>query len=144
MERRRFNVAISRMMEMTNLLRKAIDSGPGAADPAVREGAEALSVLLSVVAPFTAEDCWKSLGGAPSVIEGGWPQVDPELLVESVVTCVVQISGKLRARMQVPADIAEADLERLALAAPEVKAALAGAQPRRVIVRAPGLVNVVP
>ncbi len=140
----RFNVAVAKVMELVNAARKAIDGGAGSADPAVREAAEAIAVMLSVLgAPYTAEDMWHRLGHAPSVARAGWPAVDPALLVRDEVTCVVQISGKIKAKLQVAPDIVEADLEALALAAPEVVAALAGRDPRRVIVRAPKIVNIV-
>ncbi|MFI0433764.1 MAG: leucine--tRNA ligase, partial [Candidatus Nanopelagicales bacterium] len=92
----RFNVAVAKTMELVNAARKAIDSGPGADDPAVREAVEAVAVLLSVVAPYTAEDMWARLGHHPSVARAGWPQVDPALLVRDEVTCVVQVAGKVR------------------------------------------------
>ncbi len=68
-------------MELVNAARKAIDSGPGPHDPAVREAVEAVAILLSLVAPYTAEDMWARLGHSPSVARAGWPQVDPALLV---------------------------------------------------------------
>jgi leucyl-tRNA synthetase len=140
----RFNVAVAKVMELVNAVRKAIDSGPGSSDPAVREAAEAVAIMLSVLgAPYTAEDMWQRLGHRPSVARAGWPSVDPALLVREQVTCVVQISGKIKAKLQVAPDIAEDALQALALAAPEVAAALAGRTPKRVIVRAPKIVNIV-
>ena len=82
-------------MELVNATRKAIDSGPGAADPAVREAAEAVAVMLSLFAPYTAEECWARLrrtrADGSVVARAGWPAVDPALLVEESVTCVVQV-----------------------------------------------------
>ena len=63
MENYHLNVAVARLMEVRSAARKAIDSGPGAADPAVREAAEALAVMLSLFAPYTAEECWAVLDG---------------------------------------------------------------------------------
>ncbi len=140
----RFNVAVAKTMELVNAARKAIDSGPGAADPAVREAVEAVAVLLSVVAPYTAEDMWARLGHHPSVARAGWPQVDPALLVREEVTCVVQVAGKVRGRLTVAPEVGEDELRELALADPGVQRALAGREVARVIVRAPKLVNVVP
>jgi Leucyl-tRNA synthetase len=140
----RFNVAVARFMELVNVLRKAIDSGPGPADPAVREGAEAVAIMLSLVAPYTAEDMWARLGHQPSVARAGWPQVEPELLVEDAVTCVVQVAGKVKARLEVAPGIGEDELRELALADQAVVAALGDAGIRTVIVRPPKLVNVVP
>jgi len=140
----RFNVAVARLMELVNVTRKAIDSGCGPADPAVREAAEAVSVMLSLAAPYTAEDMWARLGHEPCVARAGWPRVDESLLTQETVTCVVQVAGKVRDRLEVSPDIAEGDLRRLALAAPAVVRALEGREVRTVIVRAPRLVNVVP
>ncbi|HZC40828.1 MAG TPA: leucine--tRNA ligase [Streptosporangiaceae bacterium] len=140
----RLNVAVARMMELVSATRKAIDSGPGPADPAVREAAETLAVLLSLFAPYTAEECWELLGHEPSVAQALWPVADPELLVQERVTCVVQVAGKVRDRLEVPPGISEAELRELALAAPGAVRALAGREPQRVIVRPPRLVNIVP
>ncbi|MFI6905225.1 leucine--tRNA ligase [Nonomuraea sp. NPDC050394] len=139
----RFNVAIARLMELTSAARKAIDSGPGAGDPAVREAAESLAVMLSLVAPYTTEEGWERLGRTGSVALAGWPVADPALLVEDSVTAVVQVAGKVRDRLEVAPDISEGDLRALALASEKVRAHLPG-EPRKVIVRAPKLVNIVP
>ena len=143
-ESARLNVAVARLMELATAARRAIDSGPGAADPAVREAAETLAVLLSLFAPYTAEECWELLGHQPSVANAGWPAADPALLVEEEVTCVVQVSGKVRDRLEVPPGIGEDQLRELALAAPGVARALAGRGVKAVIVRPPKLVNIVP
>jgi leucyl-tRNA synthetase len=144
MERKRFNVAVARLMELTSALRKAIDADPGADDPAVREGAEALVRMLSCFAPFTAEEAWERLGREASVIEYGWPEADPALVVEEKVTCVVQVAGKVRDRLEVTPSIGEDALRSLALASQKVTEALGETEVSRVIVRPPGLVNVVP
>jgi leucyl-tRNA synthetase len=140
----RFNVAVARVMELVNVLRKAIDTGPGSDDPAVREGAEAVAIMLSLVAPYTAEDMWARLGHQPSVARAGWPQVDESLLVEDAVTCVVQVAGKVKERLEVSPSIGEDELRELALASESVSAALDGRSVRTVIVRPPKLVNIVP
>jgi leucyl-tRNA synthetase len=74
------NVAVARLMELVSATRKAIDSGPGAADPAVREAAEVLTVLVSLFAPYTAEETWQLLGHKPSVARATWPVIDQALL----------------------------------------------------------------
>jgi leucyl-tRNA synthetase len=140
----RFNVAVAKTMELVNAARKAIDSGVGGGDPAVREAAEAVAVMLSLVAPYTAEEMWERLGHEPTVALAGWPSVDPALLVEDTVTCIVQVAGKVRDRLEVPPSIGEAELRELALAAPGVVKALDGAGIRTVVVRPPKLVNIVP
>jgi leucyl-tRNA synthetase len=140
----RLNVAVARLMELATATRRAIDSGPGASDPAVREAAETLAVLLSLFAPYTAEECWELLGHPASVAKAGWPSADPALLVEDLVTCVVQVAGKVRDRLEVPPGITAAELRELALATPGVSRTLAGRGIRTVIVREPKLVNIVP
>jgi leucyl-tRNA synthetase len=102
-----------------------------------------LAVLLSIFAPYTAEECWALLGRQPSVAQATWPSADPARLVQELVTCVVQVNGKVRDRLEVPPGIGEDELRELALAAPGVTRALAGAGVRTVIVRAPRLVNIV-
>jgi leucyl-tRNA synthetase len=139
----RFNVVVARVMELVNAARKAIDSGPGGADPAVREAAEAVAVMLSLFAPYTAEECWARLGRQPTVAKAGWPTADPALLVEESVTCVVQINGKVRERLEVPPSISDDALRDLALASSGVERALEGRAVKKVIVRAPKLVNLV-
>ena len=139
----KFNVVIARTMELVNTVRKAIDTGCGPADPAVREAVEAVAILLSLVAPYTAEDMWHLIGHEDTVVRAPWPTVDPALLVQDTVTAVVQIKGKVRDRLEVPADITEADLEAAAMASETVQRLLADATVRKVIVRAPKLVNIV-
>jgi len=143
----RFNVMVARVMELVNATRKAIDSGCGPDDPAVREATEAVAILLSLVAPYTAEEMWERLGNNPdrtaTVVRAGWPAVDEALLVEDRVTAVVQVKGKVKARLEVAPDVSEADLEAAALADAAVQRAIDGATVRKVIVRAPKLVNIV-
>jgi leucyl-tRNA synthetase len=139
----RFNVVVARIMELVNVTRKAIDSGCGPADPAVREATEAVAVMLSLVAPYTAEEMWSRLGHEPTVAHAGWPAVDESLLVQESITAIVQVQGKLRAKLEVSPDISEADLEAMALAEPVIQRSLEGKTVRKVIVRAPKLVNIV-
>jgi leucyl-tRNA synthetase len=140
----KFNVVVAKLMELVNATRKAIDSGAGGADPAVREAAEAVAVILSLFAPYTAEDMWSVLGHPASVANAGWPAHDPSLLVQDTVTAVVQVQGKVRDRLEVSPDTSEDQLRELALASDNVQRALDGRGIRTVIVRAPKLVNIVP
>ena len=142
-ESTRLNVAVARLMELVSAARRAIDSGPGAGDQAVREAAESLAIMLSLFAPYTAEECWEMLGHQPSVGRASWPAADAALLVQDTVTCVVQVDGKLRDRLEVAAAVTEDELRELALAAPGAERALAGRGIKTVIVRAPKLVNIV-
>ena len=84
------------------------------------------------------------LGHAPSVARSSWPTADPALLVQETVTMVVQVQGKVRAKLEVPASISEADAEAAALADPGVQRALDGREVAKVIVRLPKMVSIVP
>jgi leucyl-tRNA synthetase len=139
----RFNVAVARVMELVNATRKAIDSGCGGADPAAREAVEAIAIMVSLVAPFTAEEMWERLGHKPAVALAGWPAVDPKLLVADSVEAVIQINGKIKERIDVSPTITDAELEALALAHPTIVAELGANAPKKVIARAPKLVNIV-
>jgi leucyl-tRNA synthetase len=140
----RFNVVVARVMELVNAARKVADSGAGPADPAVRETAEIVTVALSLIAPYIAEEMWEALGHQPSVADASWPTVDASLLVTEAVTCVVQVQGKVRARLEVSPDISDDDLRDLALAEEGVVRSLAGREIAKVIIRAPKLVSIVP
>ena len=147
LEAQRLNVAVARFMTLTSALRKAFDAG----DPApasLRDGVEALAVMLGCYAPYTAEEIWSRLGhdveAGDSVHATTWPTADPALLVEEFVTCIVQVAGKLRDKLEVPPGIAENDLRALALATDGVVKALDGRAVKLVVVRAPKLVNIVP
>ena len=142
-EAQRFNVAIARIMELVTAARRAIDSGPGAADPAVREAAEVIAITLGLFAPYVAEEGWEMLGHTGSVSVGTWREPDPALLVQESVTCVVQVASKVRDKLQVSPDISAEELERLALASEKVQNHIAGREIRRIVVREPKLVNIV-
>src|ERR671920_548913 len=131
-EGHRFNVMVARIMELVNATRKAVDTGCGPADPAVREAVEAVAIMLSLVAPYTAEEMWERLGHAPTVAKAGWPVVDEALLVEDTVTAIVQVQGKLRARLEVSPSISAEELESLAMADPTVARSLEGKTVRKV------------
>jgi leucyl-tRNA synthetase len=138
----KFNVGVAKAMELTNALRKAIDTGCGPRDPAVREGAEELAKALSLFAPYTAEDMWQLLGHEPSVALAQFRTPDQSLLVEQTVVAVFQVDGKFRDRLEVSVDISEEDLRALAMEAENVKRAIADKEIATVIVRAPKLVNI--
>lgn len=144
LDSQRFNVVVARIMELVNAARRAVDTGAGPADPAVRECAESITIMLSLVAPYVAEEMWELLGHEPSVAAAAWPGVDESLLLQQSVTCVVQVQGKVRAKLQVPPEISGEDLQALALADPGVQRALDSRPVAKVIVRAPKLVSIVP
>jgi len=139
----KFNVVVARLMELVNATRKTIDSGPGAADAAVREASEVTAMILDIFAPYTAEDMWERLGYPPSVALVPWRKADPVLLVDETVTAVVQIDGKMRDRFEVSPTVSAENLEAMARASEAVARTLTGRDIVRVIVRAPRLVNIV-
>jgi leucyl-tRNA synthetase len=138
----KFNVGVAKVMELTNALRKAIDTGVGPSDPAVREGAEELAKALSLYAPYAAEEMWSILGHEPAVALAGFRQVDESLLVESEIVAVVQVNGKLRDKFSVSVDISEQGLREMAMNSEQVKKAIGDSEIKNVIVRAPKLVNI--
>ncbi len=138
----KFNVGVAKVMELTNTLRKAIDSGVGPADAAVREGAEELAKALSLFAPYTAEDMWRLLGHQPAVALAGLRSVDESLLVKDTIVAIAQVDGKLRDKFEVSVSITEAELRELALGSELVKRAIGDRELAAVIVRAPKLVNI--
>ncbi len=133
----RFNTAIAKVTELNNHLTKA-------GGPLSRSVAERLVLLIAPLAPHIAEELWRRLGHTDSVVHQDFPVADPAYVVDETVTCVVQIKGKVRARLEISPSITDEELEALALADEAVVAALGGAGIRKVIVRAPKLVNIVP
>ncbi|MDQ0698734.1 leucine--tRNA ligase [Streptomyces sp. W4I9-2] len=133
----RFNTAIAKVTELNNHLTKA-------GGPLSRSVAERLVLLIAPLAPHIAEELWRRLGHTESVVHQDFPVADPAYVVDETVTCVVQIKGKVRARLEISPAITNEELEALALADEAVVAALGGAGIRKVIVRAPKLVNIVP
>ncbi|GGI48407.1 leucyl-tRNA synthetase [Agromyces flavus] len=138
----KFNVIVARLMELVNATRKAIDSGPGAGDAAVREAAEVTAMILDLFAPFTAEDMWQRLGYEPTVANVVWRKADPALLVEESVTAIVQVDGKVRDRLVVSPKIGADELEALARASAAVARSVGEREIVNVIVRAPKIVNI--
>ncbi|MFI1207573.1 leucine--tRNA ligase [Streptomyces sp. NPDC020802] len=133
----RFNTAIAKVTELNNHLTKT-------GGPVSRTVAESLVLLVAPLAPHIAEELWRKLGHTDSVVHRDFPVADPAYVVDETVTCVVQIKGKVKARLEVSPAISDEELEKVALADDKVVAALGGAGIRKVIVRAPKLVNIVP
>jgi len=142
MEAFKFNVVVARLMELVNTIRKTIDSGPGAGDPAVREAIEVVTVLLSMFAPHTAEDMWERLGHTGSVSVAPLRKPDTTLLIDESVTAIIQVDGKVRDRVEVSPTISGDDLEALARASDGVARAVGDREIVNVIVRAPRVVNI--
>ncbi|MEU4497393.1 leucine--tRNA ligase [Streptomyces sp. NPDC023998] len=137
LEALRFNTAIAKITELNNYLTKV-------GGPLPRSVAEQLVLLIAPLAPHIAEELWHRLGHTESVVHQDFPVADPAYVVDESVTCVVQIKGKVKARLEVSPSISDEELEALALGDTAVVAALGGAGIRKVIVRAPKLVNIVP
>jgi leucyl-tRNA synthetase len=131
----KFNTAVSRMMEFVNEV-TAQESRP-------RKLLEPFVLVLAPYAPHLAEELWEKLGHKQSLAYEPWPGYDPSLLKEDTVTIVLQVNGKLRDRASVPANAAQAELEKLALANERVKESLAGKQVKKVVVVPGKLVNIV-
>jgi leucyl-tRNA synthetase len=138
----KFNVAIARLMELVNTIRKTIDTGPGAGDPAVREAIEVVAVLLSLFAPYTASDMWERLGYDGEVAFAGLRKADPTLLVEDSVLAIIQVDGKVRDRIEVSPTIRAEELEKLARSSEAVVRSVGEREIVNVIVRAPRVVNI--
>lgn len=133
MEGIRFNTAIAKLIELTNALTR-LPATP-------REVAEPLVLMLAPFAPHIAEELWQRLGHDTSLAYADFPTADPALLVAETVIYPVQVNGKVRGRIEVPADAAEDDVRAAALEA--VAGSLAGKEPRKVIVVQGRMVSVV-
>ncbi len=147
-ERWAYNVAVARAMGFVNELYRYVQSDQGAHRDVLADGVDTLLLLLAPAAPHVTAELWQRRGArsgaADRHIHGEpWPVADESLLVEDTVTMVVQVAGKVRDRIEVPSDFDEAACERAALASEKVQALLDGASPRKVIVKAPKLVNIV-
>jgi leucyl-tRNA synthetase len=139
LERFRFNVAISKLMVLSNEIRSTLDAGGGA-----RGAAEALVTMLAPFAPFAAEELWREvLGHGSSVHTASWPSFDPALAAEENVTLVVQVDGKVRDRVEVAADASAERCLEIARASENARRAIGDRPIEKEIVRAPRLVNLV-
>ena len=134
MEGMRPNTAIAKLIVLNNHL-TGLKAVPRAA-------VEPLILMLAPIAPHICEEMWSKLGHAESLSAEPWPVADERYVGHDTVTAVVQIKGKVRAKLEVPVDIDPADLEKQALAA--VADRLGGKEPRKVIVKAPKIVSIVP
>ncbi len=138
----KFNTAIAAMMTLRNTMQDVLRAAvvePAAWDEAV----EALLKMLAPVAPHITEELWRRRGNSDSIHVQSWPEADPELVKADSVTMVIQVNGKVRDRVEVAVSIAEDDAIATALASERVQGFLDGREPRRVIARAPKIVNIV-
>ena len=137
-----YNTAIAGFMEFTNLVYRWVQADDGPHGPTLDAAVDALLLTMSPAAPHLCAELWDVRNGG-HVHEQPWPEADPAKLLDETVTMVVQVNGKVRDRIEVPADIDEATAEATALASDRVSAHLGGDTPKKLIVRPPGLVNVV-
>jgi leucyl-tRNA synthetase len=144
-ERWSFNTAVAECMKFVNILHAYRRHAPGGPHrPTDDEAVDTLLLLLAPMAPHVTAEIWELRHGEGARIHAQrWPAFDPELAKADTVTLVVQVDGRVRDRVEVDAGIGEDEARALALASPKVVAALDGAVPTRVVVRAPRLVNVV-
>jgi leucyl-tRNA synthetase len=137
-----FNTVVSALMELTNIMLEAKEAGAVGS----KEWAEAQDTLLRLMAPVTphiAEELWQISGKAYSVHTQAWPVADAAAAKEDEITLVVQVNGKLRDRITVPAGISDTEAEKKALASEAVRKQLEGKTPKQVMVVKGKLVNIV-
>ena len=143
-EQFRFNRAVARIYELSNAIsRAAADGARGGAGPVLRECLEILVRLIGPMMPHLAEELWQRLGHEEMLVDQPWPEADPSLTIEDLLTLAVQVNGKKRGTIALPRDAAEDSAERAALAEPGVQRAMAGKPARKVIVVKNRIVNVV-
>jgi leucyl-tRNA synthetase len=144
MDHFRFNVAIAKLMMLTNEVHRALESPTAEAGGVLREAAEKLVLMLAPMAPHISEELWREkLGHDRSTLREPWPSWDEGLAREEEVVMVVQVDGRVRDRLNVSADISEERARELALASERVHRFLEGRPVADVVVRAPRLVNLV-
>jgi leucyl-tRNA synthetase len=144
LERWSYNTAVAALMEMLNAVSRTARSDAGIARATLDEALEAMALMLAPMAPHLTAELWEErFPERPSVHLQPWPVADPALVAEAEVTMVVQVNGKVRARLQVSPSIAEDAAAALAIGDPAVVAALKGAVPSRVVSRPPRLVNLI-
>ncbi|HUJ17840.1 MAG TPA: leucine--tRNA ligase [Nitrospirota bacterium] len=141
-----FNTAIAALMEMVNEMYDYTSSNefsPRKQGPVLRAAIDALTLLISPFAPHFAEELWESLGNRMGIANAAWPQYDPEAIVAAEITIVIQVNGKVRSKLMVPAGTSDKDIEAAALADAKVREFTNGKTPKKVIVVQGKLVNVV-
>ena len=142
-EKFRFNTAVAALMSLGNTLIDYLRSGEGARRETFDEAFRLLLLMLAPMTPHLTHELWERLGRGSMLADEPWPVWDQDLVREEVVTMVIQVNGKVRDRMEVPASIAAEEAERLALASTRIRQYVDGGKVARVISRPPNLVNVV-
>jgi len=139
----KFNTAVSALMEFSNVLQDHLQGG-GSRSAAWDDAIRTLVLLLAPMAPHICEELWEKLGGRGLVIDAAWPDYDPALTAEPVVTVVVQVGGKVRERLEVAPGLSQEAAVTAALGLEKVKRALEGRAPTRVVYVPDRLLNLVP
>jgi leucyl-tRNA synthetase len=142
LEHFRFNRAVAHVRELTNALEAFKAEGPGH-DWVRRFGFDTTVSLIGPMMPHIAEELWQGLGHDKLLADSDWPIADAAALVDETVTIAVQVMGKLRGTIQMPRDAENAVVEQAALALEPVRRAIGNSAPRRVIIVANKIVNVV-
>ena len=142
LERFKFNTAIAALMEFTNALNRHWEQASVSSDR-WRDAIEKLLLLLAPMAPHVAEELWEQTGRAYSVHRQSWPEWDPDLAADEVVTLVVQVNGRVRDKIEVAADVTEDRARELALSSRRVQAHVEGKEVARLVYVPGRLVNVV-
>jgi leucyl-tRNA synthetase len=144
-ERFHFNTAIAAIMELVNHVYQVLDSP--ASDPifwpVIREAVETVIVASSPMVPHISEELWKMLGHEKLLLETPWPKWDDTALKADEILIVVQINGKLRSKITVPADATDKELEEISLQDTKIRDLIAGNQVRKVVVVPKKLINIV-
>ncbi|WP_298361242.1 leucine--tRNA ligase [uncultured Litoreibacter sp.] len=133
-----FNKSVAKLYEFANTIQKS-KAGPGAK----REAVKTLAQLMSPMTPHLSEEIWQHLGGEGLIAQAPWPKADESLLKDDTVTMPIQINGKRRSEIEVPADLPKEEVEKLALADQAVIKALDGGTPKKLIVVPGRIINVV-
>jgi leucyl-tRNA synthetase len=137
-----YNTAVAGFMEFTNTLYRWVQADDGPHGPTLDSAVDTLLMVMAPAAPHLCAELWERRRGG-HVHTVAWPVADPDKLLDDTVTMIVQVNGRVRDRIEVPVDIDAATAEAAALASVRVQGFLAGDPPRKVIVRTPGLVNLV-
>jgi leucyl-tRNA synthetase len=143
-ERLAFNTGIAALIEVVNAATRPTEMTDPTQGGMTRDQLDRFTRLLAPFAPHMAEEIWQKLGHATSITQASWPTFDAAMLQDTTVELAVQVAGKVKAHLTVPADASSADVERLALAEPKIMELLGGKAPRKIIVVPRRLVNIVP
>jgi len=144
-ERFHFNTAISAIMELVNeiYISEVKDRTDEISKRVIREAIETVVILLSPFVPHFSEELWEALGNRESIIKTRWPDYDPEVVLEDEILIVIQINGKLRDRMTIPASYREEEVKTWALKSERIRKLVEGKEIKRVILVPQKLVNIV-